>query len=131
MLKVVQLVPHGSGDADAVLVSMAQTFLQEAEEAPAARDADGHAAKFSQGFVPKLGGDFVLASELVKDLLESEDAMRGELQGFVDSVNEPAKDDFAGAEVGITFEQLFDGGDMVPVGRVVRVDGPEDSINGM
>lgn len=104
VFKIIQLVPHGSSDADAVFVSMAKAFLKQAEEATATRDTNGHAAKFTKGFVPQFGGDFVLATELIKDLLKSDDTMRGELKGFADSVDEPPKDDFPGGKVGITLE---------------------------
>ena len=114
VLKVIELVPHCSGDSKAMPVHVADPFLQQGEQSPAARDSDGHAAELSQGLVPNLGGDSCLVAQGVKDLHQSLHPVRGQLQSLVESVKEPAQHHFSGAQMGVSFEKLLQRGNMLP-----------------
>ena len=47
MMEVGQGVPHGGLDADAVFIGMRKACLQRAEETPASRNGEYHAAQFA------------------------------------------------------------------------------------
>ena len=67
--KIIQLVPHSRSDTDTIFVSVAEAFLEKAEQAAAAGDANGHASEFPQHLMPGGRGDFVFAFEGGKDVL--------------------------------------------------------------
>lgn len=129
--KICELVPHFWGDPDAVAVGVAQALLEETEEAPAAGDAQGHAAEFAQDFVPLFDGNPVFAPKAVEDLLESVPAMRRKFQGLADRVHQPTQDDFARGKEGVALQEFLHGRHMFASWRVLVVQGTEHCIDGM
>ena len=77
MLKIIKLVPHLRGDADAVPVGVPEALLEETEEAPAAGNANGHTPELAEDLVPELDRHTGLAAEGLEDVLQALDPVWG------------------------------------------------------
>ena len=131
VFEVIKHVTHGRGDSNAVLIGVAQAFLQKGEESTGARNTNGHTAQFSKDLVPEFEGNPMFEAERVKQVLEALNAVRGELEGLPDSIDEPPQNNFAGAQVGITLKKFFHGRDMLAVVGIVLINWMEDGVDGV
>ena len=129
MLKVSEHIVHLGGDTDSVLVGMSEALLQKGEEAPGAWDTNGHTPKLPKYFVPESGGNAILESQGVKEVVQTLNAMWRELKGLADCINNPAQYHLSGAEVSIPLKKLLHGGNMLPVWWIGRVQWAENSID--
>ena len=81
--------------------------------------------------MPGLGGDPGLAAEGIKQILKALNTMGGELEGLLNSIDEPPQDDLASGEMGIACKELLHRGDSFPSGGIGTIQGSEDGINAM
>ena len=89
-------------EPEAAVCLVPQGFLHEAEEAPAAGQCDGHGSQFPQDLLPLFDRYSFLASwDFVKDCMEAQFPMMGQLQCRCYGVNDPAKDELSSAPSGI------------------------------
>ena len=115
----------------AVQFFVAESFLEEGEEASGAWDSQGHGAEFSQNLVPVLGGEVSGGGRDSQDGVEAVNAVGRELDGPSDRVDRPAQHDFPGGPSGVTFLQFLDRGGFLAVGPISGGEGPEDAVEGV
>jgi hypothetical protein len=129
-LEVGKLVVNCLGELDSAFIMEAKGFLEMREHAPAARDGKGHAAKFAEQLVPLLGCDAATTTEQIEELMDAFQAMRRELDGPPNCINQPAEDSFEGRPARIAFEHFLDGGRFLARIGVGGVKRPKDVIQG-
>ena len=79
------------------------------EHAASARDGEDHAAQFPQKAVPHFDRDSRTASHFGKDFEQAKLAVRGQLNGLANGIDEPAEDNFQGAPTGVALEKFLQG----------------------
>ena len=103
------MVPQGAVDAYSVAARLLQGKLQGAEEASGAGDSDRDEPEFPQDLLPPFVADAPLPPQLFEDLGQSELAVRRELQGLPECINDPSQDDLAGGPAAVPLEQFLEG----------------------
>jgi hypothetical protein len=100
----------GCGEPKAVALNwMAEALLQGAEESLCARQSEGHGPNLAQELVPVLCGDtFLAGGNGVEEVMESRDAVRGQLNCFGHGVEDPSEDNFARCPAAVALQKLFD-----------------------
>ena len=101
------------------------------EHATSARDGEDHAAQFAQKAVPHFDRDSRAAPHFGKEFEQAKLAVRGQLNGLANGIDEPAEDNFKGAPTGVALEKFLQGDDFataVGVGRVIGAEGFIDCV---
>jgi hypothetical protein len=106
-------------------------LLQVTEKAMGTRDAKQHAAKLLQKLLPFGEGDtFLVEQHGGEDFKESFHTVWWEEgNGLLNSVDEPAEDDFTGGPATITFLELLNRDWILPVGTVPSIQWVKDRVN--
>ena len=133
-LPVLEGLVDGRGELQAVGrgVPVSECVLEGAEKPTAARQGKGHGAQFAKELVPRLDGNTALGREDGKeDVVEALHAVGGQRDGGCNGVDVPAQDSLASGPGGIPFEHLLEGGRLLAMGVVPRLEGPEHIVEGM
>ena len=95
----------------------------------AAGDPQDHTAKFTEEFVPGLGTDPSGSQGGGKDVAQGGMAMRGQLNGALQGVDEPPQHNFSGGPAGIALVEFGQGDWFSPDGGVIsRIIWAEDTV---
>ena len=131
-VEIGELCMHRWSDSDLPLVSVAETMLKKAKQTFATRDGNHHAAQLAKHLVPFFEADTSSPLEAPQDVVKSLLPMRGQNQDLGDRVNQPTQHNFAGGPGSVTFLELLEGGDLLPVGTICRgIVGSEHLVNPM
>ena len=95
----------------------------------AAGDPQDHTAKFTEELVPGLGTDSSGSQGGGKDVAQAGMAMRGQLDGALQGVDEPPQHNFSGGPAGIALVEFGPGDGFSPAGGVIsRIIWAEDTV---
>ena len=95
----------------------------------AAGDPQNHTAKLTEELVPGLGTDSSGSQGGGKDVAQAGMAMRGQLDGALQGVDEPPQHNFAGGPAGIALVEFGQGDGFTPDGGIIsRIIWAEDTV---
>jgi hypothetical protein len=92
-----------------------------AEEAPPARNSEGHAAELAKDAVPFFEGDPVESFKVGKNLEETGMLVCWEGKDLEDGIHNPTKPDLPGCVASIALGEFFEGGHVVADRGIVGV----------
>ena len=95
----------------------------------AAGDPQHHTAKLTEELVPGLGTDSSGSQGGGKDVAQAGMAMRGQLDGALQGVDEPPQHNFSGGPAGIALVEFGQGDGFTPDGGIIsRIIWAEDTV---
>lgn len=104
----VDVAPDEGCDPDAVIGGLVLSHLQGTEEAGGTGDGRGDKAESAQDAAPPLCTNTAEALQLGEDVVEGLLPVRGEFDGLPGRVDDPTKDQFAGAPATVAAQELLE-----------------------
>lgn len=130
--EVVQGLMDALLQGDTALLLQAESVLQAPKHVPRAREGNRHRPQLAKDLVPLLDArPLLIPRDAVEDLPQALLAVRGQLNGQVHGVHDPAQNELDRAPRAIPGAEFLHGHWLPSVPRIVAVQGANDLIDGV